>query len=69
MDRTPVVSSNIASVGYETEASILEVEFKNGNLYRFTRVPSAIALGLIEAESCGSYFNRNIKDRFPFERL
>jgi hypothetical protein len=30
MDRLPVDSSNVASVGYDEEATILEIEFLSG---------------------------------------
>jgi hypothetical protein len=32
MTRVPVSSSNIASVGYDSENKILEIEFVNGNI-------------------------------------
>ena len=34
MDRTPVVSSNINSIGYDASSSVLEVEFRSG-LYQY----------------------------------
>lgn len=35
MEREPVVSSNIASIGYDENNNILEVEFNNGNVYEY----------------------------------
>ena len=36
MDRTPVRSSNIGSIGYNGASSTLEVEFHSGGLYQYS---------------------------------
>ena len=64
MQRTPVQSSNIASVGYDRAASTLEVEFKNGSVYQYQRVPEIEFRNLLEAASVGAHFNRHIRRRF-----
>jgi hypothetical protein len=64
----PVQSSLLASIAYSANAT-LELEFRSGALYRYFTVPHAVFLGLIAAESKGAYFNRNIRNRFPYYRL
>lgn len=61
MNRTPVASSNLRSVGYDPDTRTLEVEFLNGGLYRYSGVPVSIHAGLMRASSKGSYFDANIK--------
>jgi len=61
MERTPVVSSNIVSIGYDEEAETLEVEFHGGGVYQYDNVPLPIYEALITADSIGSYFHYNIK--------
>jgi len=39
MKRQAVESSNLASVGYDVENEILEVEFKHGRVYQYFDVP------------------------------
>ncbi len=39
MDRTPVSSSNLASVGYDSESMVLEIEFLNGSVYQYFDAP------------------------------
>ena len=51
MQRVSVVSSNIAFIGYDEEARILEVEFRNGAVYQYYDVPPAEYAGLIHALS------------------
>ena len=61
MNRVPVSSSNVASVGYDASTSTLEVEFKGGGIYQYFDIPPAVHTGLLAASSIGSYLNVNIK--------
>ncbi|WP_204103253.1 MULTISPECIES: KTSC domain-containing protein [Spirulina sp. CCY15215] len=61
MNRTPVSSSNIGSVGYDLSTQILEVEFLHGGIYQYSRVPSSIYANLMAANSHGSYFDQHVK--------
>ena len=42
MKRVPVSSSNLASVGYDPELRVLEVEFHNHTVYQYRNVPHHI---------------------------
>lgn len=64
MERVPVVSSNIRSVGYESGSLTLEVEFNSGSVYQYFDVPAQKYEGLMNAASKGRYLNRNIKGRY-----
>jgi len=64
MERTPVTSSSIAAVGYDSATFELEVEFRNGRIYRYQQVPIAAYRLLLQAPSIGEYVNRVIKPRF-----
>jgi len=64
MDRIPVKSSNIRSVGYEASSSTLEVEFNSRSVYQYLNVPESKYEGLMNAASKGRYLNRNIKVRY-----
>lgn len=73
MERQPVDSSNIASVGYDSNSEILEVEFrKGGDVYRYFNVPDIEYKRLIGAHELGStigkYFAANIKNSFAYEK-
>ncbi len=61
MNRTPVSSSNLASVGYNSQTATLEIEFLNGSVYQYFNVPESIYSGLMSAASHGSYFAAHIK--------
>ena len=68
MQRQPVVSSNLWSVGYDREALVLEIEFQGGRVYRYFGVPESVYAGLMGAGSKGTYFSTFIKDRYPTQR-
>ena len=61
MERIPVQSSNLASVGYDSKTATLEVEFLNGSIYQYFGVPAEVHQGLMNAGSKGSYLDQNIK--------
>lgn len=69
MDRTPVTSSTVASVGYDPTTMTLEVEFHNGSVYQYFDVPEAEYHGLINAESVGRYLHQNIKGVYRYTRM
>jgi hypothetical protein len=67
MQRVPVESSSIDSVGYDDE--VLEVRFANGGVYRYFDVPPEVCLELLNATSKGRFFNRRIRGHYRCERL
>lgn len=69
MNRTPVSSSNVASVGYDAYTMTLEVEFTNGSVYQYFDVPETEYQALVSASSVGSYLNRNIKTSYRYARV
>lgn len=68
MQRTPVTSSDIASIGYEGD--ILEIEFcSGGSVYQYFQVPEQEYNELMNAPSHGKYFNSNIKNKYRYEKI
>jgi hypothetical protein len=61
MNRIPVSSSNLASVGYDSSTQVLEVEFLHGGIYQYSGIPPSVYAGLMAASSKGSYFDQNVK--------
>jgi len=69
MKRTPVQSSNIASIGYDPKSQTLEIEFNDGRVYQYFDVPQGQYTALMSAGSHGSNFHRNIKGYYRYARL
>lgn len=69
MNRIPVISSNVSSVGYDENSSTLEVQFHDGSVYQYFAVPVQIYSGLINAGSVGGYLNDHIKGVYRYRRV
>jgi len=69
MKRQKVESSNLASIGYDEENEILEVEFKHGGIYQYNGVPKDEYDSLMSADSHGKYFSANIRNDYDFIKL
>ena len=59
--RDSVDSSNIKSIGYDSESSTLEIEFSHGSTYQYCNVPEEIYLMLLKSASKGKFFHDSIK--------
>jgi hypothetical protein len=68
IERIALDSSTLASAGYLERTSTLEVEFRNGAVYRYFAVPPGVFEALLAAESKGAYFGRFIRNHFPYAR-
>jgi len=61
MERIPVSSSNLASVGYDPTSATLEIEFRSSGIYQYYGVPEDVYEGLMGAGSKGTFFDQSIK--------
>lgn len=67
MQRSPIKSSQIKSVGHDGDT--LEVEFNSGSVYRYKGVPADTYGQLLLADSAGRFFRDHIRNSFPYERI
>lgn len=69
MNVIPVESATLASVGYERDGGMLQLEFRSRAVYLYYAVPAEVHQALLAAESKGAYFNRAIRGRYQFVRI
>lgn len=62
-------STVIRSFAYRPESEELVVEFVTGRRYVYSGVPEQEAEAMRGAFAKGIYFNRRIRDRYPFRQL
>jgi hypothetical protein len=62
--REPVQSTALASVGYSKRLRALEIEFRNGAIYRYLDIPPAIYHDLMNAPSKARFYDENIRRKF-----
>ena len=69
MNRQPVSSSNIASIGYDADSQTLEIEFLNGGVYQYFDIPQYVHEELMNASSHGQYLAQNIKGLYRYSKV
>jgi len=69
MERTPVQSNHMVSVGYDTGARKLQIEFHNGQVYEYHGVPEYFHKTLMDADSHGEFFHKNVKPHFKARKI
>jgi hypothetical protein len=69
MDRAPVASSNIRSIGYDQQSAVLEVRFTSGDIYRYFSVPEHLHHNLMNAASKGQFLNDYIKYNYRYQKV
>jgi KTSC domain len=69
MERKPVESSHFAAVGYDPAAREMEIEFKNGAVYSYHGVPREFHDTMMNADSHGAFFHKNVKPFFKARKI
>ena len=64
----PVDSSQIRSVGYDSETETMYVEFKNGQVYRYLEVPQNVFNNLKNSSSPGRFFLSSVKQYYDYSK-
>ena len=67
--RDPVVSSNIASIGFDAARKVLSVQFASGAIFHYASVDVGLFERLRDAESKGRFFREHVKGRFAAEKM
>jgi len=67
-ERVRLGSAAIASVRYDEKKRALDVEFREGDAYRYIHVPEFVYRELLKAESAGAFWN-SIKEQFDYVKL
>lgn len=62
--REPVQSTALASVGYSRRLRALEIEFKNGAIYRYLEVDRSTYHGLMSAPSKTRFYHEKIRSKY-----
>lgn len=62
-------SSSLASVTYSLPQRTLDIEFRNGEVYRYFDVPAVTYDEMLAAPSKGRYFHQSIRAAYAYKRL
>ena len=69
MNRTSVVSTDVAEIGYGAATMTLEVAFHKGGIYQYFDVPEIVYHEFMGADSKGKFLNANIKKNYRYVKL
>jgi hypothetical protein len=64
-----VVSEAIRDIAYDADRSKLFVRFRDGDRYVYVGVPGEVHRSFLDADSKGAFFAREIRDRYPYNKL
>ena len=64
-----VESAAISEIDYDAERAKLLVQFVSGERYVYVGVPPEVCRSFVEADSKGRFFQSQIRDCYPFNRL
>jgi hypothetical protein len=62
--RVPVESTALATVGYSKGLRALEIEFRNGAIYRYLDVAPNVYDALLQARSKARFYDENIRRKY-----
>ena len=67
--REPVESMGLAAIGYSRRLRALDIEFRDGSIYRYAAVPPTLHRQLMASESKARFYNRHVKKKFRSVRV
>ena len=62
--RVPVQSTALAAAGYSKRLRALEIEFRNGAIYRYLNVTPDVYDALLNARSKARFYDQNIRHKY-----
>jgi len=64
LKRAPVESAALAAIGYSKRLHVLEIEFRNGAIYRYLDVGADVYDALLNAQSKARFYDQNIRHKY-----
>ncbi len=64
-----IQSAAIQAIDYDEARAKLLVRFQSGERYVYVGVPGEVHRSFVQAESKGCFFQAEIRDRYPYNRL
>ena len=69
LERQPVKSRILRSVGYDESTKILEIEFQSGLVYQYAGVLPKVYRELMRSDEIGKYFTDKVRSRFRTKQI
>ena len=69
LERQPVKSRILRSVGYDDSTKIMEIEFHSGLVYQYLAVPSKVYMDLMRSSEVGKFFSDKVRTQFRTKQV
>lgn len=69
MQRLPVESTDLVSIGYDAKERVLEIEFKENRVYQYFDVAPDIYERFMRADSYGEFFFAHINKHYRYKKV
>jgi hypothetical protein len=69
LERQPVKSRILRSVGYDESTKILEIEFQTGLVYQYSGVPPKVYKDLMHSGEIVKYFYEKVRPKFQTKQV
>jgi len=69
LERQPVKSVILRSVGYDDSTKILEIEFHSGLVYHYLGVPLKVYTDLMRSGEVGKFFSEKVRTQFRTKQV
>jgi hypothetical protein len=69
LERQPVKSFTLRSVGYDESTKTLEIEFHTGVVYQYSGVPAKVHADLMHSAEIGKFFSEKVRPKFHTKQV
>ena len=69
VERLPVKSRILRSVGYDESTKTLEIEFTSGLVYQYSCVPLKVFTDLMHSGEIGKYYSEKVRPKFQTKQV
>lgn len=69
IQRKPVISSSISSIGYDSPSQTLELQFVEGAVYQYFDFPKLLYQKFLTADSKGRFLTDHVKGKYEFLKI
>ena len=69
LERQPVKSRILRSVGYNDSTKILEIEFHTGLVYQYSGVPPKVYADFMHSDEIGKFFSEKVRTQFRTKQV
>jgi hypothetical protein len=69
VERQPVKSRILRSVGYDESTKTLEIEFTSGIVYQYSGVPPKVYTDLMHSGEIGKYYSEKVRPKFQTKQV